>query len=403
MSEYRIAVIGGDGVGPEVVAAGMSVLDTAAAGFSLAWEHLPWGSDYYQAHGVMMPADGLDVLERFDAIYLGAVGRPDVPDHVTLWGLLLPIRQRFDLYLNVRPVRLLPGVLSPLRDRGPADIDMIVVRENSEGEYAGVGGRAHTGHPAEVGIQVDVFTRAGVERVARYAFELARSRRGTAGQHHQVEREPAPLRDVGRDRRGGAPRLPGRQLDRILVDAAAASWSAQPGPVRRGRGVEPVRRHPHRHRRGDPGRHRAWRPAPTSGPTGPSPACSSRCTGRRRTSPGQGMANPIGAVWAGAMMLDHLGEKAASSAIMQAVEEVLAETRGQDARPRRHRDDERGRPGTAARAPRGRRIRGRLTGLRCPWGCARRRPPTRRAHPSSGGTGRRKPSQRWRSIRHRRP
>src|SRR5215471_14065701 len=134
MSEYRIAVIGGDGVGPEVVAAGMGVLDTAASGFSLAWEHLPWGSDYYQAHGVMMPAEGLDV-----------------PDHITLWGLLLPIRQRFDLYLNVRPVRLLPGVLSPLRDRGPADIDMIVVRENSEGEYAGVGGRAHTGHPAEVG------------------------------------------------------------------------------------------------------------------------------------------------------------------------------------------------------------------------------------------------------------
>ena len=148
MSEYQIAVIGGDGVGPEVVAAGMGVLDTAASGFSLAWEHLPWGSDYYQAHGVMMPTDGLDVLARFDAIYLGAVGRPDVPDHVTLWGLLLPIRQRFDLYLNVRPVRLLPGVLSPLRDRGPADIDMIVVRENSEGEYAGVGGRAHAGHPA---------------------------------------------------------------------------------------------------------------------------------------------------------------------------------------------------------------------------------------------------------------
>ena len=192
MNEYRIAVIGGDGVGPEVVAAGMGVLDTAAAGFSLAWEHLPWGSDYYQAHGVMMPADGLDVLERFDAIYLGAVGRPDVPDHVTLWGLLLPIRQRFDLYLNVRPVRLLPGVLSPLRDRGPADIDMIVVRENSEGEYAGIGGRAHTGHPAEVGIQVDVFTRAGVERVARYSFELARSRRC-----------PAPTRAPARTCRAG--------------------------------------------------------------------------------------------------------------------------------------------------------------------------------------------------------
>src|SRR6266496_4335637 len=151
MNEYRIAVIGGDGVGPEVVAAGMGVLDTAASGFSLAWEHLPWGSDYYQAHGVMMPADGLDVLERFDAIYLGAVGRPDVPDHVTLWGLLLPIRQRFNLYVNVRPVKLFPGVTCPLAGKGPEDVDMLCIRENSEGEYSGVGGRVHTGFGHEVG------------------------------------------------------------------------------------------------------------------------------------------------------------------------------------------------------------------------------------------------------------
>src|SRR5262249_58109022 len=137
MNEYRIAVIGGDGVGPEVVAAGIGVLEVAASGFRLNWEHLPWGSDHYQAHGVMMPADGLTVLEGFDAIYLGAVGRPDVPDHVTLWGLLLPIRQRFDLYLNVRPVRLLPGVLSPLRDRGPADTDLIGIPEKPAGEDPG--------------------------------------------------------------------------------------------------------------------------------------------------------------------------------------------------------------------------------------------------------------------------
>jgi tartrate dehydrogenase/decarboxylase / D-malate dehydrogenase len=325
MSEYRIAVIGGDGVGPEVVAAGMGVLDTAAAGFSLAWEHLPWGSDYYQAHGMMMPADGLDVLERFDAIYLGAVGRPDVPDHVTLWGLLLPIRQRFDLYLNVRPVRLLPGVLSPLRERGPADIDMIVVRENSEGEYAGVGGRVHTGHPAEVGIQVDVFTRAGVERVARYSFELARSRRGrlasitksNASPHHFVMWDEI-VETVHRD-------YPDVQLDRILVDAAAAYMISSPdrfdvvvasnlfgdiltdiGAVIQG-GMGMAASANIRPDRSQPG---MFEPVHGSAPD----------------IAGTGRANPVGAVWAGAMMLDHLGEKAASSAIMKAVEEVLAKT-----------------------------------------------------------------------------
>ena len=325
MNEYRIAVIGGDGVGPEVVAAGMGVLNTAASGFSLAWEHLPWGSDYYQANGVMMPADGLDVLERFDAIYVGAVGRPDVPDHVTLWGLLLPIRQRFDLYLNVRPVRLLPGVSSPLRDRGPADIDMIVVRENSEGEYAGVGGRAHAGHPAEVGIQVDVFTRAGVERVARYSFELARSRRGrlasitksNASPHHFVMWDEI-VEAVHRD-------YPDVQLDRILVDAAAAYMVSSParfdvvvasnlfGDILTdiGAGIQ-----------GGMG----MAASANIRPDRSQPGLFEPVHGSAPDIAGTGKANPVGAVWAGAMMLDHLGEKAASSAIMKAVEEVLAKT-----------------------------------------------------------------------------
>ena len=204
----------------------------------------------------MMPADGLDVLERFDAIYLGAVGRPDVPDHVTLWGPLLPIRQRFDLYLNVRPVRLLPGVLSPLRDRGPADIDMIVVR----GELRGRVRAASAAAPTRATRPRSVFRSTcspgpGWSGWPGTSFELARSRRAQAGQHHQVEREPAPLRDVGRDRRGGAPRLPGRAAGRILVDAAAAYMISSPGRFDVVGGVEPVRRHPHRHRRGDPGRH----------------------------------------------------------------------------------------------------------------------------------------------------
>jgi tartrate dehydrogenase/decarboxylase / D-malate dehydrogenase len=322
MSEYRIAVIGGDGVGPEVVEVGMGVLDTAADGFSLAWEHLPWGSDYYRAHGVMMPADGLAVLDRFDAIYLGAVGSPAVPDHVTLWGLLLPIRQRFDLYLNVRPVRLLPGVISPLRDRGPADIDMVVVRENSEGEYAGVGGRAHAGHAAEVGIQVDVFTRTGVERVARYSFELARSRRGrlasitksNASPHHFVMWDEI-VEDVHRD-------YPDVQLDRILVDAAAAYMISSPGRfdvvvasnlfgdiltdigavIQGGMGMAASANiTPDRSRPG------MFEPVHGSAPD----------------ITGTGRANPVGAVWAGAMMLDHLGEHTASRAVMTAMEHVL--------------------------------------------------------------------------------
>src|SRR5436305_441724 len=201
MKDYRIAVIGGDGVGPEVVEAGMSVLDTAASGFRLNWEHLPWGSDYYQAHGVMMPDDGLEVLAGFDSIYLGAVGRPHVPDHVTLWGLLLPIRQRFDLYLNVRPVRLLPGVLSPLRDRGPADIGAVI--------------------------------QGGMGMAASANITPDRSKPGMFEPVH-----------------GSAPDITG--------------------------------------------------------------------TGR---------ANPIGAVWAGAMMLDHLGESAASNAVLKAMAEVLATTK----------------------------------------------------------------------------
>src|SRR5215469_14045768 len=325
MSEYRIAVIGGDGVGPEVVAAGMAVLDTAAAGFSLAWEHLPWGSDYYQANGVMMPADGLDVLERFDAIYLGAVGRPDVPDHVTLWGLLLPIRQRFDQYLNVRPVRLMPGVSSPLRDRCPADIDMIVVRENSEGEYSGVGGRAHTGHAAEVGIQVDVFTRTGVERVARYSFELARSRRGrlasitksNASPHHFVMWDEI-VAEVHAD-------FPDVTLDRILVDAAAAYMVSAPdrfdvlvasnlfgdiltdigAAIQGGMGMAA---------------------SANITPDRSRPSMFEPVHGSAPDIAGTGRANPVGAVWAGAMMLDHLGEKTASNAVLNAVAEVLATT-----------------------------------------------------------------------------
>src|SRR6201988_4600935 len=165
MKRYRTAAIPGDGIGPEVIAAGLEVLDALATrdgGFALEVERFDWGSDYYRRHGVMMPADGLDRLKAFDAIYFGAVGAPDLPDHVTLWGLRLAICQGFDQYANVRPTRILPGIVSPLRGVTARELDWVIVRENSEGEYAGVGGRAHRGLPEEVATDVSVMTRAGV-------------------------------------------------------------------------------------------------------------------------------------------------------------------------------------------------------------------------------------------------
>ncbi|MBI2509469.1 MAG: tartrate dehydrogenase, partial [Betaproteobacteria bacterium] len=177
MREYRIAAIPGDGIGVEVIAAGLKVLEVLAdkdRGFRLQVEHFPWSSSYYLEHGHYIPDGGLDRLQRFDAIFFGAVGAPEVPDHISLWGLRLPICQGFDQYANVRPARALPGIRSPLAN-GEA-IDWVIVRENSEGEYSGSGGRVHRGLPEEVATETSVFTRTGVARVHRYAFELARSR-----------------------------------------------------------------------------------------------------------------------------------------------------------------------------------------------------------------------------------
>jgi tartrate dehydrogenase/decarboxylase/D-malate dehydrogenase len=179
MKSYRIASIPGDGIGPEVITAGVEVLKAVAerdGGFGLDVETFPWGADYYRAHGVMMPEDGVDTLRGFDAIYFGSAGDPHVPDHITLWGLRLKICQTLDQYANVRPSRLLPGIDGPLKGVGPEQLDWVIVRENSEGEYSGAGGRVHQGLPEEVGLDVTVFTRAGVERIQRFAFELARNR-----------------------------------------------------------------------------------------------------------------------------------------------------------------------------------------------------------------------------------
>ena len=177
MNVYKIAVIAGDGIGPEVIAEGVRVLEEAArldGGFRFEFTHFPWGCDYYKETGRMMPADGMDILKKFDAIFLGAVGAPGVPDHISLWDLLLIIRKQFDQYINLRPVKLLKGAPCPLKDAKPEDIDMIFVRENTEGEYAGSGSWLFKGKPNEVVIQDGVFSRTGCERVIRYAYQLAR-------------------------------------------------------------------------------------------------------------------------------------------------------------------------------------------------------------------------------------
>ena len=319
---HRIAVIAGDGVGIEVVEAGLHVLRAAAErhGFTLATDELPWGSAHYRETGAMMPADAIETLRGYDAIYVGAVGSPDVPDDVTLWGLLLPIRQVLDQYVNLRPVRLLPGVESPLR---AAEVDMLCVRENTEGEYAGVGGRAHRGLPHEVGIQTDVFTREGVERIARYAFELARRRRGkltsvtksNAGRHAFVFWD-----DVVADVAGDYPEV---ELERVLVDAAAAYFVTRPesfdvvvgsnlfmdvltdlgAAIQGGMGLAA---------------------SANINPEGGVPGMFEPVHGSAPDIAGKGVANPVGAVWAGALMLEDLGEAEAAATVVGAIEDVLA-------------------------------------------------------------------------------
>ena len=212
MREYSIAAIPADGIGPEVIAAGVIALENLQkrlGDVKFNVETFDWGSAYYRKHGVMMPTDALATLKKFDAIYFGAVGAPDVPDHITLWGLRLPICQGFDQYANVRPTRILPGITSPLRHAGPGDLDWVIVRENSEGEYAGCGGRVHRGLPEEVGTEVAIFTRVGVQRIMRYAFKpgaVAPAKIPHRG--YKIECAAAWHGDVGRDRRRGLERIP---------------------------------------------------------------------------------------------------------------------------------------------------------------------------------------------------
>ncbi|MEQ8250765.1 MAG: tartrate dehydrogenase [Oceanibaculum nanhaiense] len=327
MRQYKIAAIPADGIGPEVIEAGVAVLQALAqrAGdFSLAVESFDWGSDYYKKHGVMMPADGLDRLKPFDAIYFGAVGAPDVPDHITLWGLRLPICQGFDQYANVRPTRILPGIASPLRNVGVGDLDWVIVRENSEGEYSGHGGRAHKGLPEEVGTEVAIFTRVGVTRIMRYAFRLAQARprklltvvtKSNAQRHGMVMWDEIAA-EV-------ATEFPDVSWDKMLVDAMTVRMTLKPQSL-----DTIVATNLHADILSDLAGALAGSlgVAPTANidPERRFPSMFEPIHGSAFDITGKGIANPVATFWTAAQMLEHLGETAAAARLMTAVEQVCA-------------------------------------------------------------------------------
>lgn len=323
--KYTIASIPGDGIGVEVVAAARTVLDLAASvhGFELAWTEFDWSCQRYLSTGAMMPADGLDELRGYDAIFLGAVGFPGVADHVSLWGLLIPIRRAFQQYVNLRPVRLHPGVRAPLAGRGPQDVDMVVVRENSEGEYSQIGGR-HGSGDEEFAVQQAVFTRRGVERIARYAFELARTRTGrvcSATKSNGIVHTMPFWDEVVASVAVGYPDV---SYERMHVDALAARMVLAPNRLDVVVGSNLF---------GDILSDLAAAVAGSLGvapsgnlnPEREFPSMFESVHGSAPDISGQGIANPVAQILAGAMMLEHLGEQAAADAVRTAVDAVLAE------------------------------------------------------------------------------
>ena len=327
METYRIAVIPGDGIGKEVVPEGMRVLEAAGTrfGFEFDWHEFPWSCETYAETGRMMPEDGLDQIRGHDAIFLGAVGFPGVPDHVSLWGLLIPIRRAMNQYINLRPVRLLAGVTSPLAGRTAEDIDFVVVRENVEGEYSEIGGRLYGGTDAEMVVQENIFTRKGVDRALRYAFDLAGSRAKkhltsatkSNGIIHTMPFWDERFRVVGAD-------YPDIRTDQYHIDILCAHFVAHPdwfdvvvgsnllgdilsdlGPAIAGSiGIAP---------------------AANINPEREFPSMFEPVHGSAPDIAGKGIANPIGQVWSGAMMLDHLGQGEAAKAVEAAIEAVLAD------------------------------------------------------------------------------
>ena len=323
---HTIAMIPGDGIGKEVVPAAARVLDVAGKrfGFELQWTRFDWSCETYTKTGRMMPEDGLEQLRRFEAIFLGAVGFPGVPDHVSLWGLLIPIRRGFHQYINLRPVRLLEGVRSPLAGRGPRDIDMLIVRENNEGEYSEIGGRLYKGSPEEMAVQQAIFTRKGCDRVMRFAFEQALKRRRhvtsatkSNGIIHSMPYWDERFAAMGQQ-------YPAVKTAQYHIDILTAHFVQHPdwfdvvvgsnlfgdilsdlGPaiagsigIAPGGNINPEKEHPS-----------MFEPVHGSAPD----------------IAGKGVANPIAQIWTGAMMLEHLDHPDAARAVVAAVERVVEE------------------------------------------------------------------------------
>ena len=330
MKTYRIATIPGDGIGKEVVPEGQKVLEALARqnpALKFEFENFDWGGDYYRKHGMMMPENGLDPLRNKDAILFGSAGDPHIPDHITLWGLRLKICQGFDQYANVRPTRILPGIDAPLKRCTPAQLDWVIVRENSEGEYSGVGGRAHQGHPIEVATDVSMMTRAGVERIMRYAFKLAQSRprklltvvtKSNAQRHAMVMWDEIAVQ-ISKE-------FPDVTWDKELVDAATARMVNRPSTL-----DTLVATNLHADILSDLAAALAGSLgiAPTGNidPERRYPSMFEPIHGSAFDIMGKGLANPIGTFWSVVMLLEHLGEQAAADRLMAAIEAVTANPR----------------------------------------------------------------------------
>jgi tartrate dehydrogenase/decarboxylase / D-malate dehydrogenase len=327
MKTYKIAAIPGDGIGKEVIPAGQEVLEALARAnesFNFAFESFDWGGDYYRKHGVMMPADGLDALRDKDAILFGSAGDPHIADHITLWGLRLKICQGFDQYANVRPTRILPGIDAPLKRCTSNDLNWVIVRENSEGEYSGVGGRVHQGHPLEAATDVSMMTRAGVERIMRFAFKLAQSRprklltvvtKSNAQRHAMVMWDEIAVQI--------AKEFPDVTWDKELVDAATARMVNRPATL-----DTIVATNLHADILSDLAAALAGSLgiAPTGNidPERRYPSMFEPIHGSAFDIMGKGLANPVGTFWSIVMLLEHLGEHQAAAKVMVAIEQVTA-------------------------------------------------------------------------------
>ncbi|MBR1222798.1 tartrate dehydrogenase [Bradyrhizobium sp. U87765 SZCCT0131] len=330
MKTYRIAAIPGDGIGGEVISAGVEVLQALAqreGRFGVTVDTFDWGGEYYKAHGRMMPENGRDLIRHHNAILFGSAGHPEIPDHVTLWGLRLAICQPFDQYANVRPTRVLPGITSPLRNVAGGELDWVIVRENSEGEYAGVGGRVHQGLPIEAATDVSMFTRAGVERIMRFAFRLAQSRprklltvvtKSNAQRHAMVMWDEIAT--------AVAAEFPDVAWDKMLVDAMTVRMVMKPQTL-----DTIVATNLHADILSDLAAALAGSlgiaPTANINPEGAFPSMFEPIHGSAFDITGKGIANPIGTFWSSVMLLDHLGEAAAARRLMAAIERVTGDTR----------------------------------------------------------------------------